>query len=195
VPDVLQVSNAELLTRKSLLVLKVVEPERVSHALAGITAGYMAVLAALKLRFAKTIALGNSLAHMVEEPVTTYFLPGLEAVFPPEYKKWARPLVCYSIKACAVSIAWTVQRVISAFHSAMKGGLLFSRNLMRYASEMKIVHIDPDTTWLDEIAGYTLAALGLYFQLSFGFSLPFPLNILLFPFTLMEYTLIALVTK
>ena len=50
VADVLQVSNTQLLTRKTLLFLKVADPERISHALTGITAGGMAVVAALKLR-------------------------------------------------------------------------------------------------------------------------------------------------
>lgn len=39
VPDVLQVSNTELLSRKTLLFLKVINPDRVSLALTGITAG------------------------------------------------------------------------------------------------------------------------------------------------------------
>jgi hypothetical protein len=94
-----------------------------------------------------------------------------------------------------VSVAWTVQRIISAFHSAMRGGLMCARNFMLYLSEMKVLKIDPEVTMLDELAGYGLAALGLYFQLSYGFSLPFPLNVLLFPFTVMEYLLIAMISK
>jgi hypothetical protein len=50
VADVLQVSNTKLLTRKTLLLLKVVDPNRITLALSGITAGGMAVVAALKLR-------------------------------------------------------------------------------------------------------------------------------------------------
>jgi hypothetical protein len=92
-------------------------------------------------------------------------------------------------------VAWTVQRVISALHSAMRGGLMLSRNLLQYLHEMNILHINAETSVLDEVAGYALAALGLYFQLSYGFSLPFPLNVLLFPFTLLEYLLLAMISK
>lgn len=50
VSDVLQISNGQLLARKTLLFLKVVDPNRVSEALTGIVTGGMAVVAALKLR-------------------------------------------------------------------------------------------------------------------------------------------------
>jgi hypothetical protein len=50
VADVMQVSNTKLLTRKTLLLLKVIDPNRITLALSGITAGGMAVVAALKLR-------------------------------------------------------------------------------------------------------------------------------------------------
>ncbi|KAJ1442322.1 hypothetical protein B484DRAFT_442232 [Ochromonadaceae sp. CCMP2298] len=195
VADVLQISSTELLSRKSLLFLKVVEPERVSNALTGITAGCMAVMAALKLEFAKTIALGNAIAGTVQRPCEKYLLPPFEQAVPVEYRKWCRPAMVYTIKGFAVSVAWTVQRVISALHSAMRGGLMLSRNLLQYLHEMNILHIDAETSVMDEVAGYALAALGLYFQLSYGFSLPFPLNVLLFPFTLLEYLLLAMISK
>jgi hypothetical protein len=94
-----------------------------------------------------------------------------------------------------VSIAWTVQRILSAFHSAVRGGLMFARNIIEYLSVMKIVEINHEETMLDEAAGYGLALLGLYFQLAFGFGLPFPLNILLLPFRIAEWTLIWIVSN
>jgi len=94
-----------------------------------------------------------------------------------------------------VSIAWTVQRILSAFHSAMRGGIVFARNIMAYLAEMNYVSINHEETYLDEIVGYSLAALGLWFQLAFGFGLPFPLNVILFPFTIAEYLLIAIISK
>ncbi len=70
-----------------------------------------------------------------------------------------------------------------------------SRNVLVYLSKKNIVHINADDTYLDEIAGYALAAVGLFFQLSTGFQLPFPLNVLLFPFSCLEYFLIWTVSK
>jgi hypothetical protein len=77
----------------------------------------------------------------------------------------------------------------------MRGGLMFSRNIIEYLTEMKYINLKHEDTMIDEFAGYALAAVGLYFQLAFGFGLPFPLNILLLPFTIAEYLLVAIITK
>ena len=145
--------------------------------------------------FAKTITLGNSIADIVSVPADRVIVPYLEKLTPEAYKKWIKPTVHSIIKSTAISLAWTLQRIISAFHSALRGGLMCSRNVLEYLSKMKIIHINPDETYLDEIVGYALAALGLYFQLSMGFQVPFPLNVLLFPFSCMEYFLIWTVSK
>lgn len=195
VADVLQVSNQQLLQRKMLLFLRTLDPQRVTVAIAGINAGFLAVIATLKLQFAKTITLGNSIGSALEPPAKEYALPIVEKLLPPEYRKWAWPLISYSIRSIAISIAWFVQRIISAFHSAIRGGLMFSRNIMKYLTEMNIYKIRDEESILDELVGYGLAALGLWFQLSMGFAVPFPLNVILFPFTLIEYFLIWAVTN
>lgn len=89
----------------------------------------------------------------------------------------------------AISFAWFLQRIISAFHSAIRGGFMCSRNILKYLSIMKIININHEDTYLDELAGYCLAFFGLMFQLSLGFGLPFPLNILLLPFRILEWFL------
>lgn len=144
----------------------------------------------MKLRFAKTITLGNAIADAIEAPIDRYLLPKIEPQVPEEYRKWIKPTISYTIRSFTISIAWFIQRVISAVHSALRGGLMFSRNILEYLSVMKIYEINHEDTYLDELVGYGIAALGLLFQLSTGFSLPFPLSILLFPFSLMEYFLI-----
>ena len=40
--------------------------------------------------------------------------------------------------------------------------------------------------FIDEIFGWFVALCGIYFQLSYMFDLPFPLNFLLFPFLVIE---------
>ncbi len=59
VADVMQTSNRHLIQRKTLLFLKTIDPKRLTDALAGINAGLLAVVATLKLEFAKTITLGK----------------------------------------------------------------------------------------------------------------------------------------
>lgn len=195
IADTLQVTNAQLIQRKTLLFMRTVDPKRLSDAIAVITASFFTVIATLKLQFAKTITLGNAIGDVVEAPATKYLLPAFEKALPVEYRKWAQPVMSYSIKSVAISIAWTVQRVLSAFHSAIRGGLLFSRNILYYLDAMDIVKINHEETYLDEAIGYGVAILGLWFQLGLGFSLPFILQIFLWPFTFAEWFLIWTVSS
>lgn len=49
----------------------------------------------------------------MEVPVMRYVLPVLEKMLPEDQKKWAEPLLSYGCRSVAVSIAWTLARVIS----------------------------------------------------------------------------------
>ena len=61
------------------------------------------------------------------QPLDAYVVPELEAMIPNEYKKWAKPIVHYSIKTMCISIAFFLQRMISAVHSAVRGGVMVAR--------------------------------------------------------------------
>lgn len=196
VADVLEISPKELVVRKTLLFLKTVDPKKFSDALTGLNSGFLAVVATLKLEFAKTITLGCAIAHAIEKPVQRYVIPKVEPLVPTEYRKWVSPVTSYALKSVAISIAWTVQRFVSAFHSAIRGGLMASRCILAYLSVMKYTpHIDHNDTYLDEVAGYALAFLGLYSQVVGGFRIPFPLNVLLLPFSVLEYILMWFVNN
>jgi hypothetical protein len=43
---------------------------------------------------------------IVMEPANDFVLPLIEVALPEEYKKWARPVLKYSIRSAALSIAW-----------------------------------------------------------------------------------------
>jgi hypothetical protein len=116
--------------------LKTVDPKRVTDALAGLNAGLLAIIATLKLQFAKSITLGNSIASLLEQPAKQYVVPNLKAAMHPDFQKWAEPLTIYAIKSTAISIAWMIQRVMSAFHSAIRGGHMFAHNVLDYLTTM-----------------------------------------------------------
>ena len=99
-----------------------------------------------------------------------------------------------------MSIAWYIQAIISACTSAMTGSIMVSRALLRILNKKGmtlggLLPADDKDTSFDEIVAYVLAAIGFYFQFKINFSLPFPLNILLFPFSYAEYYLRWVVTK
>lgn len=99
-------------------------------------------------------------------------------------QKWCPVLLDWMCKSIGISIAWKIQTVISAFTSALAGGLIMSRAILHIFTKGKKDHED---THADEIASYIFAGLGFYFQYVMSFDAPFPINILLFPVEFAEY--------
>lgn len=164
---------SELAQRKTLLFLRSVEPSRLSHAVYGLNSGFFAVIATLKLSFAKAITLGNAIGKVIEAPVKRFAVPAFESCLPVEYQKWAEPTVEYMVRSTCISLAWLLQRVLSAVHSAIQGGHLFSRNILNYLRHFKYIEIKDEDTYVDEAVAFVLAAVGIWFQLSSGFSVRF----------------------
>lgn len=193
--DVLTVhSGQDLLTRKTSLFLKTVNPQRFVEAVVGINMGFVAVVATLKVKFAKAITLGNSLGDMAEKPANHFLLPFVEASLPSEYRGWAAVGLRYAVKCVCVSLAWYLQRAMSSYHSAISGGIMFGRHILGYLSGINMISKEhKDNHNLAAFLGYVAAFCGIYFQISYGFRLPFPLNVLLFPFTILEYALVWIV--
>ena len=87
--------------------------------------------------------------------------------------------------------------IISAFYSGIRGGKMFSDGLIALLVEHDLMQkvplieqpFDPDESYLDEAIGYTLAACGFAFQFFNAFALPFPLNLIFLPLTIIEWFL------
>ncbi|CAN0262968.1 unnamed protein product, partial [Ectocarpus sp. 12 AP-2014] len=131
----------------------------------------MGVLVVLKFRFAKVVALAVSIGNNLRPIVAKIFGPALAFVIPREYHQWIAPMINYFCKFVAMTVAWWIQRLISTVQSAIKGGLLFSRSLMYFVSEVTPLKLDPDNSFFDEVLGWTLAACGAYFQVCVCFFL------------------------
>lgn len=195
IPDVQQVSLQQVAQRKTLLFLKTVDPRRFGEVVGGLQTGLFAVVATLKFEFAKAVTLGTVIQRMLQKPTHVYIVPLIEAQLPPDYRHWGGDLCNWAIKAVTISIAFTIQRIISAYYSAMRGGLMFSRNILEYMDKMGVVSVRAEDSIVDEVVGYLVAGLGLYWQLSNGFSVPFPINVLLIPASLAEWCLLWLVNS
>lgn len=191
VADVKEIPPKELLKRKMMIFLTTVDPKRFTDALSGINAGFVAVVATLKLEFVMALTLGYAIADAILPPLQRILEPMLKSLpgVKPEYRKWVPVILVYSIRYACVSLAFFLQRVISGFHSSIRGGLMIARNMLAYLKVMNLVHIDDKDSIVDEAIGYGLAALGFWLQISSSFRLPFPLNVILFPFTLIEWFL------
>ena len=152
----------------------------------------MSVLAVLTIQFARTIALSLVISDFAKKFADRLFLPIIKMATPKEYQKWCPVLSDWLCKSIGISIAWKIQTVISAFTSALAGGLIMSRALLLIFTKGKKNH---EETNADEIASYVFASLGFYFQYNHEFSTPFPLNIILSPVGLAEWWLRWCVTE
>lgn len=197
IPDTQEMTNDQLFKRKVHLILKSVDPKRVTNALGSIYTGFLAVVATLKIQFARALALGNSIGEVVTKPVLQYGKPKMDEFVPAEFQKWNEPVLEACSKILSVCIAWYLQRVISTVHSAVKGGSIFAESLLNYLIKKEYYKLPEGTSQKETeqklSAGVTI--LGVLFQFYMGWGLIFPLNILLLPATLLEYFLSYFVAK
>lgn len=194
IPDVEQISNTELYRRKALLVAKSVNPDDVSNALAGLWSGTFGVLCTLRIQFAHAVTLGAAIGDVLHKGVHKYLEPTLGEMIPREYHKWIPSIVKYACRSIAVSIAWVVQRVISAFHSAIRGSEMALTGICAYLkrhNHINEVPVPGSQLWFGLHIG--LAVTGFLWQLRMGFSLPFPMNLLFLPLSIFEWILVNIV--
>jgi hypothetical protein len=184
----------ELLQQKTLIVLATIDPVKINQAVGALAATWMGVAAVLEREFARTITLSLTLAGYLR-PVTRWLLaPPLYHIVPDDYHAWVPVVLGWSCKAASMSLAWRIQRVFTAASSAVAGGLLCSRALLRMAArrlpwlQRRTQDGDETATYIDELLGFALAGLGLYVQIGNGFSfqVPFPLNLVTWPFEIAE---------
>jgi len=194
IKDVKQIDAKALLARKTKLVLTTSDPEKINAALAGLYTSWLAVVSVLKVEFARTVMLALTIADLLKKPCDLYLMPALRAVVPVEYHRWLPVTVGWACKSVGMSIAFYIQRIISAFSSALRGGLQTARALLRMAVKRGLWEGKHEDTYLDEALGWTLAALGFYFQYALGFAVPWPLTWVLWPFEVSEYYIMYAVT-
>jgi len=198
VADVDQMAAAELAQHKLEVAMKTVsEPERLQNAFGNLFVAYLAVLATLRLEFARTTAFALGIVEMVRVTAIRALLPMVTAALGEDLAHWSKTLIESSLTFFSVIIAWWIQTIISAFYSGLRGGKMFADGLVAILNDKNLIqHVpliaqpfDPDESYLDEVVGYTVAALGFAFQLFNGFALPFPLNIVFLPLTIVEFFL------
>lgn len=92
VADVKQIEGKLFIKRKSMLVLRKMNPAKVDNALNSMYRVWLAVVAVLTVKFARTIALALSIADYMKQPVDRFIAPIIQVAVPDEYDKWV-PIV------------------------------------------------------------------------------------------------------
>ncbi len=170
-----------------------IDKNQLSKYLASLNQGFMAVVATMKNEFCMAVTLGNSIAVMLDKPISKVVIPVLKSLIPGKaFDDHAEDIVHGCFKAIGITIAFWLQTYISAFQAAMRGGLMASRGAMAYLIKLGYFpDMKHEDTYIDEIVGYTFAGLGFYYQLMSGFHIPFPLNLITWPVDLAQHFIIV----
>lgn len=185
IPDVEQIDAQSLLIRKVRLFLIKSDPSVISGALSAIYSGIVAMFATLKLQFARTISLGVSIGDILNSKVGQRFIvPTANRMVDKDYQKWVEVGVSYLCKSIGVTIAWSLQRILAAFHSALRGAQIFTNAFAVYTKQFGYDTLS--NGYWDEAFAAVCALVGLYLQITTAFSMPWFLAIPLFPALLLE---------
>lgn len=194
-PDVLSLSGKELAARKLKVAMKATDPDKVMSATIGLWAGFSAVAATLRMKFARFITLGGAIG----DTVTSFLLPTVgppaKKIVPMEYHKWVDPGLSVVGHGFAILVSYLVQRIIGTIHSAIRGAEMLCGALVM-AAHYRNLHIPEELKVLVVTASTVgLALLGLWMQISSGFSLSFPWNLLLMPLRFLDWLLYIFVSR
>lgn len=201
VVDVEQMDMNELATHKLRIAMGCVEdPPKLQAAVGALWSAFLGVLATLKLEFAQTTAFALGLANIFKFPATRLLASPLVWALGPNLVHWTDTIIDSGLKIVLIMLVWIFARVRAAFYSGIRGGKMFGTAVIKILEERKLTESLPDfickkpyipeESYLDELIGYPIAAMGVYFQLSaFCTFLPFPLDWILWPVSMAEYLL------
>ena len=83
--------------------------------------GWLAVQGTLRLKFARTVTLGVSIANTLDGIVQRNGVPVLQKYVDPALAHWLPVIVSTMAKMLAVALAWQLQVMISSVQSALRG--------------------------------------------------------------------------
>jgi len=136
IADVDQISPDALLKRKMAVAMKAIkEPWIVQDAIGSLWSAYLAVLATLKMQFARTTAIALGIAEMVKFPFVRAVSPLLAKALGKDLQHWAETILDTLINFIAIWFAWFLQMIISAFYSGLRGGKMVSDGLLGLLEE------------------------------------------------------------
>jgi hypothetical protein len=190
--DVQQISAEQLSVRKFLVVIRAADPNIISEALSNLYSILMAVLATLQVKFARAISLGAAIGNVLSKTTLKFIVPPLKEVMPEEMHKWLPVVATYICRLVGVSIALSVNRVLSTVHTAVRGARLATDGFTGFTERRNLLYLSEG--YVDDAVALLLAALGVYGQLFVWARLPFIIKLLFFPATLLEWVLSFLVS-
>ena len=188
-------SDQILLWKVGLFFSKCKDPQKILEWIGAIGTSILGVIAVLKVDFLMSVSLGAMIGENLRKPATYFVLPAIIKIVPEKYHQWISPTLNIVCKTIGITLACYLKRIISSVQSAIRGGLIISSRIVKYLQNHGYIQLNEMESNLEAGLGWIVAACGIMFQLSYLFSLAFPLNIFMFPVTLFENYLQSIVIK
>lgn len=185
VPDVLELAKAELLSRKMTIFMKSVDVDEMKVATRTFGAAAMAVIASLRVQFARSLALGSALASLVKEYIPLEAL--MKECLPPDMQKWSSVFASVVLNGIAILLATLLGGILSTVHCCARGSDIFVQHAVRIAKERGLLEegITMETVKVRSLVA-VIATMGFLWQMTHQNAVPFPLNLLMLPFSFAE---------
>ncbi|KAG8338789.1 hypothetical protein TRVL_10384 [Trypanosoma vivax] len=193
VPNVRDWNGEVLLSRKIGVFLSSVDPLKVKDEFKALLLGFTAVATTLRSRSVNVITIGCSLSQVVSRFFALDAL--LKDALSSNQQQLAEPLaqsffciLCIFIVVIARQWAMTLHSAMYGARLAVESALELWRRKGNMSHDCAINAELPQTQTLVIV----LASVGVFWQFSNGFSLPFPLNILLLPLRVLDFIVDAI---
>ncbi|CCW62978.1 unnamed protein product [Phytomonas sp. EM1] len=188
IPDVKEISRQDLLVQKLKVFMKTVDVIEVRSAIRTLATAYFSIIAALRLKVARYLALALSSARVISKSIPLERI--LAEHLPPGSKKWSGILADTQLNVLCMILALFFGRWVCSLNCAIQGSSMFVQSMIMLGQKKGLLeddlHVnDPRSKALVVV----VAATGFLWQASHRSGLPFPFNVFLFPLTLLEWCL------
>jgi hypothetical protein len=165
--------------------MKCVDPHKLVEAIVGLWAGLIAVIATLKSTLAKNVSNGAKIGEHLLSYIRVYLEKPLYEYFP-EHKSWVDVGLQAGCALTGIVISLMVVRVVSAFNSALNGAHRLAEIAMGQLRARGLLKDPVQESTLSQAIVILLVFMGINWQLSTGFSLPWYLRPVLLPLSVFE---------
>lgn len=186
IADVLQRTREENLSRKFYIFMRAVNPDQVMDALVMLWSAILTTIGTVRMKMAQCLTFGVALGETIYEPLQPTIEPALREALPTDLKHWAKRGAKMAFSFCGMMVAYVFQRLITAVHTSTRGAMLSVAAAIRICKKKGINCPFNEGEKTTVLVSWFLAFIGFYFQWTSNFAAPFPFNVVLLPFSIIE---------
>ncbi len=160
--------------------MRCIDPARLSEAASGFLMGSMAIIATLRSKMAKCVAVGTKIGEHLAMFLTAKTQKPLYSRFP-EHTKWVDIGLKSGSTVVGIIVSFLLTKVINAFNCALQGAEALSVIILDYAHKRgRLMNVRRGDNFV-QAATVALVFFGMMTQLKTGFRLPWYLKLLMLP--------------